>query len=425
MPDLTNQLLPRLQNHKIPGLDLDGGFIAPKYDDQSILNIPTTICDWMGVPGISNGLLMPEIRESIGGGVQRILLVLMDALSLHRFQEWMEVAPVWKSLLEDGILAPLTSVVPSTTSSALTTYWTGQSPAVHGVIGYEMWLKEFSIVANMILHAPITFSGDIGSLKKAGFSPEEFLPVQTLGTHLQNHGVKSYAFNHHRIARSGLSQMFLQDAEIMSFATPASMWVGMRQLFESRPDEKMYVWAYWGAVDGISHYYGPDNERNSAEFSHYSAAFEQFFLNQISPAARKDTLILLTADHGMVDTPLNSRNVLKTHPGLHQHFLLNPTCENRFASLYLRPGREDEVRGYFETTWPGKFEIITQGDALDAGLFGPGLHHPNLKHRIGDLIAVARDESYLWWSEGEDFLLGRHGGMCPKEMVVPFLAARL
>ena len=425
MPDLTSQLLPRLQSHRLPGLDLDGDFIAPKYDDQSILNIPSTICDWLGVPGISKGLLYPEIRLPLGNGIRRILLILMDALAFHRLQTWMEAIPVWQSLLAEGVLAPLTSVSPSTTNSALTTLWTGQSPAVHGIIGYEMWLKEYGVVANMILHAPMTFKGDVDTLQRAGFSPEAFLPSQTLGSHLRNHGVKSYAFNHNSIARSGLSQMFLRDTEIMPFATPASMWVRIRQLFESRPEEKMYVWAYWGAVDGLSHYHGPDQESVSAEFAHYSMAFEQFFLKQLNPAIRKDTLIILTADHGMTQTPLNPANVLKNHPKLHQHLLINPTGENRFANLYLRTGREEAVRAYFETTWPEQFVLLTQEQALDAGLFGPGVHHPRLRDRIGDLIAVSRDDSYLWWSDIEDFLLGRHGGLTSQDMLVPFLAARL
>jgi hypothetical protein len=58
-------------------------------------------------------------------------------------------------------------------------------------------------------------------------------------------------------------------------------------------------------------------------------------------------------------------------------------------------------------------------------LFGPGRVHPDLKNRIGDLIAIARQEAYLWWANEDDFLLGRHGGLHPQDMLVPFLAARL
>ena len=190
MPDMTSRLLPDLINNRMSHLDLGNDFIIPKYDDQSIINIPSTLCKWMGLPGLGEGPLIPEISDSIGSDIRRIVLILMDGLAYHRFQNWLEHAQVWKSLIEVGVLAPLTSVVPSTTSSALTTLWTGRSPASHGIIGYEMWLKEYSMVANMILHTPMTFRGAVGSLEKAGFSPEDFLRLPTLGSHLLNHGVK-------------------------------------------------------------------------------------------------------------------------------------------------------------------------------------------------------------------------------------------
>ena len=161
MPDLTASLLPRLEQHHLPGFDLNAGWIAPKYEDQSILNIPGSICHWMQIPGIGEGALAPEILAPLGNGIRRVILILVDALALHRLQTWMEDgrAPIWSDLLADGLLAPLTSVSPSTTSAALTTLWTGRSPASHGILGYEVWLKEYGMVANMILHAPMTFRG--------------------------------------------------------------------------------------------------------------------------------------------------------------------------------------------------------------------------------------------------------------------------
>ena len=73
-------------------------------------------------------------------------------------------APVWSRLAEQGKLAAITSLVPSTTTAALTSLWTGRSPAEHGIVGYELWLKEYGVVSNMILHTPISFGNDAGSL---------------------------------------------------------------------------------------------------------------------------------------------------------------------------------------------------------------------------------------------------------------------
>ena len=425
MTDLTTRFLSRLTSHTISGVELFDGAIYPKYEDQSILNIPSTICKWMNLPGLSTNPLNQDIISPLEGEVKRVILILLDGLQFDRFIRWSQFTPIWNSLLKDGVLVPITSVVPSTTSSALTTLWTGVSPASHGIIGYEMWLKEYSLVANMITHSPMTFKGSTDSLELAGFSPDSFLGFPTLGSHLHNNGVKTYSFTHYAIAHSGLSRMLMEDVDIHPFQTPASMWVSLRQLIEQKSEEKMYVWTYWGQLDGISHYHGPDDERVSAEFSHFSAAFEKFFLNTLRPDLKKGTIIILTADHGQTHTPLNPNQVLSNHPSLNKHLRINPTCENRFAFLHLRPGSEAAVRSYFDDTWPGRFTLISQNEALDNHLFGPGPEHHDLRVRIGDLIAVANDGAYLWWSDKQVFLIGRHGGMNPQDMLVPFMAFRL
>lgn len=427
MPDLTPQLLPQIENHQLPGLELPPDFIAPKYADQSILNIPASVCHWMDIPAIGGAPLRTEILDPLGNGIRRVILILMDALALHRLQAWMEagIAPIWQDLHKDGLLAPLTSISPSTTSAALTTFWTGRSPAEHGILGYEVWLKEYSMVANMILHAPMTFRGDVGTLNRAGFDPEKFLTVPTLGPHLRKHGITPYAFQHSSIAHSGLSQMFQREVEIHPFGTAADLWVSLRQLIENKPDERMYVWTYWGDVDGLSHHHGPDNERVLAEFSHFSVAFEQFFFKKLSPEYRKDTLVILTADHGQIHTPLAANNALKNHPALTKQLHITPTGENRMSYLYLRPGCERSVRDYLCSNWENDFTIIARDQALAAGLFGPGSHHLGLQDRIGDLIAFSHGDAYLWWDKKDDFMLGRHGGLHREEMLVPILAARI
>ena len=372
-------------------------------------------------------MLLPEIIAPLGDRVKRVILILMDGLALHRLQRWMEdgIAPIWRTLMDEGLLAPLTSISPSTTSAALTTYWTGQSPASHGIMGYEVWLKEYGMVTNMILHAPMTFRGEVGSLSKTGFKPQEFLSTPTLGPHLRKNGIIPYAFQHRSIAHSGLSQMFQREVDIHPFSTPADLWVSLRKLVENKPEERQYIWTYWGEVDGLSHHFGPDDERVVAEFAHFSAAFEQFFLKQLNAEARKDTLVILTADHGQIHTPLAANNALINHPNVSDYLHISPTGENRMNYFHLRPGRKDALRDYLQTHWPTGFTFVTPDQAFKAGLFGPGKHHPGLRDRIGDLIAFPHENAYLWWADKDDFMLGRHGGLHREEMLVPFLGVRL
>ena len=371
--------------------------------------------------------LHPLLTCSGSPNIRRVILILVDALSLHRLQRWMfdGTAPVWSRLIEQGRLSALTSIVPSTTSAALTSLWTGRSPAEHGVVGYELWLKEFGVVSNLILYAPISFENDAGSLVKAGFRPENFLNLPAFGTHLASSKVKSHALQHRSIIHSGLSQMLLKDVDVHGYLTPHELWVNLRHLVESNPRQRQYIWVYTGQLDHFSHYYHPDDERTVAEFREFSWSFEQYFLERLSPSGRNGTLLLLTADHGMLATQKSVHYDLRNHPELLRLLHIMPTGEHRFMYLFIKPGQKDAVRSYFDLAWPGQFVFLDPTDAVVRGLFGPGTPHPRLSDRTGDLIVAARNDAYLWWAEKDNPLIGQHGGLSAEEMIVPLLSVIL
>jgi Type I phosphodiesterase / nucleotide pyrophosphatase len=428
MTDLMGSLT-QLRRHRLPGLELGDDFQYPVYNGHSILNLPGSVCRLMGVPDFGALPLSDEILEPLkaNGETRHVILILMDALALHRLQRWMSegLLPTWERLAQDGLLAPLTSITPSTTSAALTSLWTGRSAAEHGILGYEMWLKEYGIVANTILHSPATFNEGVGSLASAGFDPQAFMPLPTLGSHLAAHGVKAHAFQHYSIIRSGLSKMFFNGVETHGFYSAADLWVSLRQMLEAQPGARLYTWVYWSEVDTFTHRFGPDDERAQAEFILFTQALEQNFLAKLSPAARKGTLLILSADHGAIETPPDPYYDLRNHPALTRRLHMAPTGEHRLTYLYVRPGQMEAVREYVERTWPNQFAAVDPLYAASAGLFGPGEQHARLAERVGDLLLIARGNAYWWWNEKENRLHGRHGGLHPEEMLVPFLAAPL
>jgi hypothetical protein len=426
MTDITAAILTHLKEFRIPGLDLDANFVYPDYQGGSIFNLPSTVCQLLGAGHLQAPPLRPELFIS-PTEVKRIILILVDALSLHRLQRWTSdgTATVWSRLTEQGKLSALTSIIPSTTATVLTSLWTGHSPAEHGIVGYEMWLKEYGIVSNMISHAPISFSNDSGSLVKAGFNPELFLNMDTLGSHLASYGVSSYAFQHRSIIHSGLSQMFFIDIDPHGYFSPSELWVNLRHLVESNPHQSQYFWVYTGQIDHFSHFYHPDDERTVTEFGDFSRAFEHQFLDKLSPALRKGTLVLLTADHGMIATQKSAHYDLRNHPDFTRLLHILPTGESRLMYLFIRPGCTDQVRSYFNQAWPDQFTFLDPTEAVAKGLFGPGTPHPRLMDRLGDLIVPARSEAYLWWADKQNPLVGRHGGLSADEMIVPLLSVEL
>jgi hypothetical protein len=428
MPDLTGNFLPKIYQQRLPGLEFGPDFVHPAYQGYSILNIPASICGWLGAPAIANLPLATEFLGPLGGQeFQRVILIVVDALALERLQRWISdgTASVWQDLVEAGRLVPLTSIVPSTTSAAITTFWTGRSPTEHGLTGYEMWFKDLGATGNTITYAVASFSNDPGGLERGGLIPEKYLRYTHLGKHLAEHDVQTYLLQHASILHSGLSRTFQDHIKPRRYFSTADLWINLRQLMEANLKPRMYVYVYWGEIDTLTHAYGPDDERTAAAFGQFSQAFERFFLQRLSPAARQRTLLLLTADHGAVSTQPDPYYDLRNHPNLIRRLHLQPTGENRLAYLYIRPGQTEAVHEYIQRTWPNQFDLVDSAYAIDTGLFGPGSPHPDLSNRVGDMIVAARGSAYLWWANKENQIYGRHGGLGAQEMLVPLLAVAL
>lgn len=426
MPDLTPILLPVLKSHRLAGLDTGANTLHPAYADNSLINIPASVCHWLGAAPFGAPAMRAEILNSFPHTFQHVILVVVDGMGLYAVQQALEWAntdadfAVWREIVDAGMLAPITSIVPSTTAAALTTLWTGRPPAEHGIVGYEVWLKEYGVLANMILHAPASYQGDVGSLQKAGFRPETFLPVPTLGPHLIAQGVHPYAFQHHSIAHSGLSSMLFPGVEVLPYRSLSDLWVTMTQFLETKARERNYLYVYWGDLDEHEHRFGPGDARTDLEFAVFSRSLS-YFLRERRLAARNDTLLLVTADHGHLFTPRDARYELRNHPTLMDMLVMSPSGEARLPFVYLRPGREADFLAYVEQAWPGEFCAIPSQQAIAAGLFGETGTYARLADRLGDFVLVPQGGAYWWFAPRDNPLAGRHGGMSPTEMLSPLL----
>jgi hypothetical protein len=426
MNDLTQKYISDLRNHKMENLDLGKDALHPAYENQSLLNVPSTLCNWFSAPGLPHPALEFTDLNALAENCQQIIVVLIDAISHKRFQDWItRINLEFQSALQDSCLFPLTSIVPSTTSNVLTTLWTGRSPVEHGILGYELFLREYGLIANMITHSPAGFEGRTGLLYQAGFTPETALPVPTLGTHLSKAGVEVFALLSSQIHNSGLSRMHYPSVNTYGFRTQTDLWIQVRQLAEMKLTKPRLIWVYYGIVDNYSHLYGPDSEQAQAEFFAFFNTMFGNFVSRFGANNRQKTLLLILSDHGQLHTPKNPHYDLSNHPTLIDRLHMLPTGENRLAYLYPRPGQTEAVQEFITRTWPGKFQIIPSSHALENGLFGPGEPTKEARSRIGDYLVISQGNAYLWWSKKPNHLLGRHGGLSEDEMIVPLLALRL
>ena len=427
MPNLTPIVLPHLKEHYIDNLPLDDDHIFPFYEGYSLVNIPGTIARLLDTPDFGKQPLDEVIISPLGGPHGKVILLLVDALGFSLFDEirCTDKESLWCRYFNQAVFSPITSICPSTTASALTTLWTGEGAARHGIVGYTMWAKEFGMVINNIHHSAASASYDTGGLSRSGFEPQAFLDAPLLGSHLQDHGVKVSAFMHRSIANSGLSVMQLRDVDVMTFADEADLCVSLADYINSRPGIREYIYVYYSDVDTLMHHYSSQDARIMLQFSFFSALFEKGFLQNLSKGAAQDSLLILTADHGSMTTPKNPCYDLANHPKLMDCLVMQPTCENRFAFFFIKPGKVQDLQDYFKQTWPDEFFLLDPDEALNQGLFGNGPFKEGIRSRLGDIIAMPRGDAYLWWAPKPNPLAGRHGGLSRSEMLVPFYALPL
>lgn len=425
MLNFTQKMLPEFINHRLGNINIGDGLIFPRYDGYSICNLPSSICNWLGIPGIGNASLNPIYHSELKKEYQHVVLMVMDGLGINtlekifQLEEYKNNFPHLHNVLEHSILAPMTSVVPSTTAAALTTLWTGRTPAEHNILAYDVWLKEYGMVANMIYQSATAFRGDADGLKRADFQPETFLTVPTLGSHMVSHGVQPYAYLQQSISRSGLSTMLKSKANIIPFKTGSDLWGSLKDHLEENADNRTYHYIYWSSLDELSHKYGPEDERPILELLTYFYQMDYFF-SKSGHFASGDTLFLLTADHGHLFAAQNPDYELINHPDLVSCMTMFPAGEARLPFLFVRSGREETLNAYINNHWPGKFLLIPIDDVIRSGLMGNSFDGKNLYDRVGDYLVVPQGNAY--WVNKNNTLLGRHGGLSPIEMLVPFLA---
>jgi len=429
MHDYRSTSIELIRKHRLPKVDFSKEFIFPHYQGLSIYNLPASIFHWLCVEPLSSPALQSSILQNLLPTYSHIILLVVDSLGSNLFDPYMErilndgQKSPWHTLLEDAVITCLTSISPSTTAAALTSLWTGRQPIEHGIIGYELWLKEYGALVNMITHSIVAFSNQSGHLAHAGFQPQNFLSVPTLTSILNTHGVKVSTIQHSTIYNSGLSTMLYTSAAALPYSSYTELWTTLYDLLASS-NGKTLTYIYWGDLDTLSHRFGPNDDIVRQEWDTFASLLVQCLL-RLHHIKKEKTLFLLTADHGQIPTPKKSEFDLRQHPKLLRMLIMPPSGEGRMPYLFIHYNQADAVREYLAQHWGDTFMLLTANDFQTSGLLGDAQPHTAIQDRTGDFIVIPRENAYWWWANKENPLLGRHGGLLAEEMLVPLLAIPL
>ena len=177
------------------------------------------------------------------------------------------------------------------------------------------------------------------------------------------------------------------------------------------------AYAYVPDLDRTGHVYGVD----SREWREGMLAIDDM-VTRILETIGEDHLLVVTADHGMVDCPPSAHVRVEDLPGLGADVTV--AGEPRLRHVYSPPGRIAHLREAWQEALADRAIVLERDDAISLGLFGATDEH--YTERIGDLVLIAQGDTLLV-SDVDPLLsglLGQHGSVTEAEMDIPLLLAR-
>src|SRR5258706_2031989 len=303
----------------------------------------------------------------------------------------------------------ISAVFPSTTASAITTSFTGATPLEHGLTG---WFSYFSEAACVGAPLPFLRRGEKASLGippgRIFVEPSYFDALTARGIVVSWRPIIDSLYNVHHSGR----------AERRAYDNLAGFLDETVSAVKSAPGRKL-VYAYWWELDALAHRYGVA----SAEVRAHFGALDAMFAELLARLAGTDTVVVLTADHGFMDSPPEESIDLPAELGAMLRF---PLCgERRVAFCHVHDPKA--FLGKANAMLQDRAAVRPSRELLEEGWFGTGRAHPLIAERIGDVALVMNGRGTVKdWVNGEPrhLHIGNHGGMSEDEMNIPLVVAK-
>lgn len=387
---------------------MDASILKPDYAGGSIANAMSSLIAGMG--GDAPYAHLSQLQASEVAAARNVVFLVIDGLGYNYL---MTRDP--NGALRRHLRSRMTSVFPTTTAAAITTFLTGLAPQQHGLTGWFMHLKEVGVVTAILPFQPRYGGASLGAAK---IKISDVFNERSTFERIKS---PSTVITASRIVDSEFSLASTRNAQRRSYENLDEYFALIAKV--AREPGKKYVYAYWPEFDHACHTHGVGSAQAAAHFDQIDAGFASL----LESLAGSDTLLIMSADHGLIDTSPQHTIALTAHPRFSETLVL-PLCgEPRVAYCYVRPTRIRQFEDYVAQELSEYCWMITADQALEEKLFGDGTPHPRLYDRIGDYLLLMK-ENYvikdLLRGERPFSQVGVHGGLTPNELYVPLIVAR-
>ncbi len=370
----------------------DSAPVVPAYDETSLGAVLPGAARALGVAVDGPAVTVPNATS--------VCVVVIDGLGRLLLDEAARNAPFLTSLLVGS--TELSVGCPSTTATSMGSFGTGLSSGRHGLVGYEVMDPGRGVLLNELKWDP-------------GTDPLAWQPHPTVFEVLAARGVAVTKVGNPEFDGSGLTLAALRGGG----------FVGAKRLY-SRVDIAVaalaqpgpgLVYLYWGDLDGAGHSHGWRSPQWRRELRHVDRE-----LARLARRLGTGTVLIVTADHGMVDVPHADRVDLADRPELSLGVRILGG-EARFAQAYCEPGQSQRVAARLADAFRDRAWVHTRDEAIDAGWFGPV--DDRVRPRLGDVLVAGIDSFALVDSRTATpqvlRLIGQHGSLTAAEQLVPLL----
>jgi len=357
--------------------------VLPAFDGSSVAAVVPALF------GRIDNHWLPEPARS----ARAVVLLVLDGLGWNASQDHTSVMPRLAQL--DG--GAITTVVPSTTATALTSIATGLPPARHGIVGYRM-LVDGDVLNVLRWTVP-------GRAR-----PPDPFDVQRHPPFLDR---EITVVTRTEFRDTGFTQAHLRGTRLAGWHTVAGL---IEQCVRAVDVGQRFVYAYYPGVDTIAHEYGLFDGAFTRELG-----FVDRFVGELIDALPADAAVLVTSDHGQVHLEAESWIEIPDLTALSSAV----AGDGRFRYLYAPPERCKELLGRAREQFSDRAWVWSRAEMLDMGMFGAGATG-SVPGRIGNVVLASR-EAVAFIDPAlpnEQTLRSGHGSLTPDEMYVPLLAAR-
>jgi type I phosphodiesterase/nucleotide pyrophosphatase len=366
--------------------------IVPSYGERTLADLSASILASLTGDAAGNVLQLPP--------APRACLLVVDGLGWELLRAHQAAAPFLSELAFNS--SPLTCGFPATTVTSLTSLGTGLPPGQHGMLGYRIAIPGEGRLLNG-LHWP------------DHIDPEAWQPRPTVYQRAAEAGISATYVASPALRDTGLTRAAFRAPEFRRANSPGAL--AAEALAAVGESERAMVTAYHGQLDEIGHVYGVASEAWAFQLAHVDRIAEH-----IAGSLPADTMLYVTADHGMVDVPAEDRIDFDATPKLREGVALLGG-DARARHVYAEPGAAADVLARWQEILGDQAWVVSREEAVKDGWFGPV--EQELAARIGDVVAASAGSGAVVATKNEpneSRMVAMHGSLTATDQLVPLLA---